>query len=1025
MRPPRIRTTTFALAALLATAVRADAWQVHLDGTAGLADAGYSIIDDGNGHVISAGYLGSAFAVAMNDAATGDEVWRYVEPGFGQAWDLVRLPGGDVVAVGSIDGYPNIPRDVFAVRLAGATGAVQWRRTIPSGIEGGESTAYDVALDSHGDPVLAGAIALPPFARTDGLVAKLAAADGAVVWQRNVNGAANASDVFVSLAIGPGDAVYATGQLRSLTFKGEMAVVKLSADGDELWRTPVPGPLEADDYGAGIVVTPGGLVLATGPVENVSTERDWACVRLDPSTGAIVWREDVDGGAPSAIDLPLRATAEGEDLLVSGFFDSRMGVVRLAGATGDEQWRRILAGTIGTGQSVGVAADGAGGLYVTGFADDATHHFTLAKLDIATGDELWRGGATEGRLIDVVVVGGEPIAVGETGYGGGDWKLLRADATTGTTEWTHLFATIGGGTNDFANAVAYDASGDVVVAAEIDQAEPQSRFAVMKRRGADGTLLWRRDIAGAPGTWGAKDVRIDPAGQVVAAGSLGAPNGETRASAMRLDAATGATLWATTSSGPYETFGRLAFDPAGDVLLAGGTATLATFGDILVAKLDGATGAELWRTVLDGVGDSDFPDDLASDPSGAVYVTGAFGLGHLTSSDTAFAVVKLDGTTGAELWRYTITPAAPGFGRAQFVAVGADGAVFASGFLPTADGSSAVIVRLDPATGAELWRHDVDGVSGGYDIGGPVRVDPAGRLLLGALVATSATTGDMALLRLDPTSGGELWRTPVGAGRYPSGVELGPFGTLVTAFSSIDTALSIAAVDATTGTFRWRHDVPIELASPSSYFSPIDLAVDGRGNLAVAGYRIDGDYDASILAVDGASGGEPLVCAAGSSVPASAHVNLRGLATAAADDGLRLRTRLAWTAPLDPVATGMRVHVDGATGALLDLTIPPGGYDAVAREGWRANAAGTRWSWVTAAPDAAIRKVALARDAARGLLRITIRGRGGLFTSSAAILPLRVTLQLPPSGPCIDVGLGGVGGLSCAFAQDGDRLRCR
>src|SRR5262249_21259854 len=70
--------------------------------------------------------------------------------------------------------------------------------------------------------------------------------------------------------------------------------------------------------------------------------------------------------------------------------------------------------------------------------------------------------------------------------------------------------------------------------------------------------------------------------------------------------------------------------------------------------------------------------------------------------------------------------------------------------------------------------------------------------------------------------------------------------------------------------------------------------------------------------------------------------------------------------PLDPPGRGIRLLMTGATSAsLLDVTIPPGAYDALSKTGWKSNGADTSWTYEgPGTVTAGIQKVSVKRDAA-------------------------------------------------------------
>jgi hypothetical protein len=143
----------------------------------------------------------------------------------------------------------------------------------------------------------------------------------------------------------------------------------------------------------------------------------------------------------------------------------------------------------------------------------------------------------------------------------------------------------------------------------------------------------------------------------------------------------------------------------------------------------------------------------------------------------------------------------------------------------------------------------------------------------------------------------------------------------------------------------------------------------------------DGDGDGVGDACDDGAAG----CAA---VVSDGKLALTRLQTAPGDEGLTwtgMLAPLAGAAP-DPVATGVRVLLADASTTLLDVTVPGGAYDKLAKTGWKVKR--TTWTWQGAI--AGLTKVKLVGKTP-GTLKLTVTAKGATFPASPA-LPLRARL---------------------------------
>lgn len=306
-----------------------------------------------------------------------------------------------------------------------------------------------------------------------------------------------------------------------------------------------------------------------------------------------------------------------------------------------------------------------------------------------------------------------------------------------------------------------------------------------KLSGGTGTPLWDNDSPLEP-RW----IALDPGGNCI--GNAGnAPR------TWKVNGDTGVEEWNVLTFADA----GLGVDSGGDVLLASGVLT----------KISGADGAVMWHASW-GAGDglaidrnddvvalhvgtvrkargsdgsmlwenSDEHDDLlngiiATDPAGDVLMAG-----HLESSST-FAVRKLSGVSGHELWRHVFSAPDEIAAADQYwdnahsaLEVDAAGNVIVAGrlLLPSGPGGTAFVVKLNAADGAEWWRFTVN--SPNSDAMQAVAIDQTGD------VFAAGVSANAYLWKLAGDDGHALWATPMRVGIYwvgdASDVALDRFG---------------------------------------------------------------------------------------------------------------------------------------------------------------------------------------------------------------------------------------------------------
>jgi hypothetical protein len=206
----------------------------------------------------------------------------------------------------------------------------------------------------------------------------------------------------------------------------------------------------------------------------------------------------------------------------------------------------------------------------------------------------------------------------------------------------------------------------------------------------------------------------------------------------------------------------VAVDAAGDVFAAGELAPSAAGSEMSVVKLSGADGSLVWRVGIVGTSGGGTAGGLALDAAGDVLVGGSVRNGGAP----VFAVVKLDGGTGGEMWRTEIAGTDPmGNGLANAVAVDGAGDVVAAGYVSNlGTGADLVTIKLAGGTGAQLWRTEVAGAGDvtPVDSADAVVVDGAGDVIAAGVLANIG--GNFAVLKFAGASGSELWRREI-AGR--------------------------------------------------------------------------------------------------------------------------------------------------------------------------------------------------------------------------------------------------------------------
>ena len=399
----------------------------------------------------------------------------------------------------------------------------------------GNDWGYGVAVDASGNVLVAGQTLSSGWASggydtslggaSDAFVAKLTPS-GTHLWSTYLGG--STGDRAWGVAVDPSGNVAVTGETGSsdwvsggfdTTYNGgnaDVFVAKLSPSGAHVWSTCIGA--SDDDVGRSVATDASGNVLVTG---NTFTSRmvswgsdDIFVTKLSP-LGAHLWTvylggENHDYGYGVAVDASgnvLVTGATGSSGWVSGGFDTSFNdggdsggdafVVKL-NPSGAHLWSTYLGGST-SDEGYAVAVDSSGNVAVTGFTESSG----------------WVSGG-----FDTCYNGGDPIR-------GGDAFVAKLSPSG-----AHIWSTyLGAGHQDQGNAVAMDASGNVVVAGSTSSSGwisggPDTTYnggtdqrgdAFVAKLTSSGAHLWSTYLGGSLDDLG-RGVAVDRSGNALAIG---------------------------------------------------------------------------------------------------------------------------------------------------------------------------------------------------------------------------------------------------------------------------------------------------------------------------------------------------------------------------------------------------------------------------------------------------------------------------------------------------------------------------
>lgn len=395
-------------------------------------------------------------------------------------------------------------------------------------------------------------------------------------------------------------------------------------------------------------------------------------------------------------------------------------------------------------------------------------------------------------------------------------------------------------------------------------------------------LAWQRSVTSKVSSShdAAQAVAIGPNGEVFVVGCLSAPRDNSYAVAMRLAPRGGSRVWQRRITGTRkkgercECLQAVGVDHGGNPVVAGSVTNVDTYVDFFVAKLGRADGRELWRYTATGLWSASDDEALAVAVDGAGDVI-AGGRVEKADDDSDFAVVKISGSDGREIWR-RVFPGPCAQDQAGALTVDITGDVIAIGMISQAVGPYVCdpvdfdVVKIAGVDGAEIWRRDLAGTD---DYPLSVAVNGERDLLVAGNAEQPTPDGEsiwtLVVARLSGEDGTDIWRMavedPLAEGPYlPRAVVIDNAGDAIVAGSYLATwipyrrDLIAVKVRGETGEEVWRSTIADGYASAMSLDALGNVVVAGRLGQDLAAVQLDGKTGEVIWTqiVDGTATGE-------------------------------------------------------------------------------------------------------------------------------------------------------------------------
>ncbi len=356
------------------------------------------MVADASGNVIVAATVTDSFGldeniVTLKYDSAGTLLWaiQHDSGGFDRAVAIAVDAAGNTYVTG-IGVMSNENRGDMMTISYDPAGAQRWVALRDNGFNTVEQPT-GIAVDGDGNVVVIGASFEPsgasecPAGSADAVTLKYSSV-GTLLWEQRFD-EPHPSGCFdegpVSVAVDPIGDIYLAG-ISQFNFSGvnpDSLVLKYSSDGALQWASRVDTS-SSGDYARRIAVDGSGVYVSSDSVGfdgEQSTDYDILTMKLQPTTGGVVWTARFDSGAKSTETVADLALDPDGNVLVTGTSVTSTGTLDYVtlkySAAGISQWVATYDGT-GWDEATGLAVDATGHVYVTGFS--AANSFDIATV---------------------------------------------------------------------------------------------------------------------------------------------------------------------------------------------------------------------------------------------------------------------------------------------------------------------------------------------------------------------------------------------------------------------------------------------------------------------------------------------------------------------------------------------------------------------------------------------------------------------------------------------------------------------
>lgn len=317
-------------------------------------------------------------------------------------------------------------KDYITIMLS-PTGSATWVNRFNNPNGNGDDEGIDLVVDYANDVVYVTGGSFSINGNNDITTIQYKISTGVFQWYSDYNGSGNGYDYPTGMVLSSNNTgVFITGSETGVSMN--MVTLKINAIGALVWNKVNDGSAAGSDVGNAIVLS-GANVVICGTFSNTGTNNDYATLKYDGNTGAVIWQKsyDISNTANQATGLVKDST--GNIAVIGLVLNSSTYEYRTVfyDSTGTQLW----VNTESTGLSSinalpSIAMDTvADHFYITGEIQNATKDVVVYQVD-PTGTTRWKksvngtiGGIDAGVSIVVRTAGIIYVTANSQNAGGG------------------------------------------------------------------------------------------------------------------------------------------------------------------------------------------------------------------------------------------------------------------------------------------------------------------------------------------------------------------------------------------------------------------------------------------------------------------------------------------------------------------------------------------------------------------------------------------------------------------------------